>query len=127
MAVPFGIDIVTSAVYAAINARPLSLVPLAAVSVVFLLVGVGIGAWLLIRPIERFLAGEATFAEVEPAITSLPRRSATLVACLYGPLLLICACWRARYGYHLRRHASRSRHGSTRSARSSWRPASTSC
>ena len=32
MAVPFGIDVLTSAVYAAINARPLTLVPLAATS-----------------------------------------------------------------------------------------------
>jgi len=98
MAVPFAIDILTSAVYAAINARPLTLVPLAAGSIVFLLLGVGIGAWRMFRPIERFLEGHGDFAAVEPAITSLPRRSATLVACLYGPLLLI-RLLAARYGY----------------------------
>jgi class 3 adenylate cyclase len=98
MAVPFGIDLLTSAVYAAINARPLSLVPLAAGSIVFLLLGVGIGAWRMFRPIERFLAGDGDFASVEPAITSLPRRSATLVASLYGPLLLL-RLLAARYEY----------------------------
>jgi class 3 adenylate cyclase/HAMP domain-containing protein len=98
MAVPFGIDVLTSAVYAAINARPLSLVPLAAVSVVFLLLGVGIGAWQLFRPIERFLEGDGDFASVEPAITNLPRRSATLVAFLFGPMLLI-RLLAARYEY----------------------------
>lgn len=98
MAVPFGIDVLTSAVYAAINGRPLSLVPLVAGSVVFLLLGVGIGAWRLFRPIELFLQGDGDFAAVEPAITSLPRRSATLVACLYGPLLLL-RLLAARYSY----------------------------
>ena len=43
MAVPFGIDVVTSAVYAAINDHPLSLLPLAAMSAIFLLLGVGLG------------------------------------------------------------------------------------
>jgi class 3 adenylate cyclase len=99
MAVPFGIDILTSAVYAAINARPLTLVPLAAGSIVFLLFGVGIGAWRMFRPIERFLEDDGDFSAVEPAITSLPRRSATLVACLYGPLLLI-RLLAARYEYN---------------------------
>ena len=98
MAVPFGIDVLTSAVYAAINAHPLTLVPLAAVSVVFLLFGVGVGAWWLIRPVERFVASDGDFAAVESAITSLPRRSAILVASLYGPMLLI-RLLAARYGY----------------------------
>jgi class 3 adenylate cyclase len=98
MAVPFGVDVLTSAFYAAINARPLSLVPLVVGSVLFLLLGVGIGAWRLFRPVERFLQGDGDFAAVEPAITSLPRRSATLVACLYGPLLLL-RLLAARYGY----------------------------
>ncbi len=99
MAVPFGIDLLTSAVYAAINARPLTLVPLAAGAIVFLLFGVGIGAWRMFRPIERFLEGSGDFAAVEPAIASLPRRSATLVACLYAPLLLL-RLLAARYDYN---------------------------
>jgi len=98
MSVPFWIDILTSAVYAAINAHPLSLLPLAAVSAVFLLFGVALGARLLIRPIERFLEGEADFASTEAAVTSLPRRSATLVACLYGPMLAL-RLLAPRYGY----------------------------
>src|SRR4051812_45435584 len=89
MAVPFGIDVFTSAVYAAINAHPLSLVPLSAISTAFLLIGVGVGARMLIRPVERFMAGALDFAAIEPALTRLPRRSATLVACLYGPMLAL--------------------------------------
>ena len=79
MAVPFGIDLMTSAVYAAINAHPLSLLPLTAISAAFLLVGVGMGAWLLIRPIRRFLDGELAFADDrarsrEPAAAFRDRR-----------------------------------------------------
>ncbi len=98
MAVPFGIDVLTSAVYAAINARPLTLVPLAAGAVVFLLLGVGIGAWHMFRPIALFLEGDGDFAPIERSITRLPWRSATLVASLYGPLLAI-RLLAARYGY----------------------------
>jgi class 3 adenylate cyclase len=89
MAVPFGIDVMTSVVYAAINAHPLSLLPLTAVSTAFLVLGVGLGAWMLLRPIRRFLDDEIAFAKVEAALTGLPRRSATLVACLYGPMLAL--------------------------------------
>ena len=89
MSVPFGIDVLNSAVYAAINAHPLSLLPLSAISALFLLLGVGVGAWLLIRPVERFLRGEASFADVEESVTRLPRRSAALVACLYAPMLAL--------------------------------------
>jgi class 3 adenylate cyclase len=89
MGVPFGIDVITSAVYATINAHPLSLLPLTAISGAFLLVGAGAGAWRLIRPVRRFLAGHGTFADIEPVLTHLPRRSAMLVAGLYGPMLLM--------------------------------------
>ncbi|MBN9090348.1 MAG: HAMP domain-containing protein [Reyranella sp.] len=89
MSVPFGIDVFTSAVYAAINAHPLSLLALSGFSTVFLLVGVGTAASLLIRPVVRFLAGQTEFAEVEGSLTRLPRRSATVVACLYGPMLAL--------------------------------------
>jgi class 3 adenylate cyclase len=98
MSVPFGIDVLTSAVYAAINAHPLSLLPLSAISAVFLLIGVGAGAWLLIRPVERFLAGGLAFDAIETHLTRLPRQSATLVACLYGPMLLL-RFLAPRYGY----------------------------
>ena len=98
MSVPFGIDVFTSAVYAAINAHPLSLLPLSAISATFLLIGVGIGAWRLMRPVERFLAGELPFDAVEPHLTRLPLQSATLVACLYGPMLAL-RFLAPRYGY----------------------------
>jgi len=98
MSVPFGIDVLTSAVYAAIHAHPLTLVPLTAISAVFLLVGVGIGAWLLIRPVEHFLRGATDFAAVQSTITRLPLRSAILVACLYGPMLVV-RFLAPRYGY----------------------------
>lgn len=89
MGVPFGIDVMTSAVYAAINVHPLSLLPLTAISATFLLVGVGLGAWILIRPIRRFLDGEVPFADIEPALVKLPVRSAIVVAFLYGPMLAL--------------------------------------
>ena len=97
MAVPFLIDVLTSAVYAAING-PLTFVPLAVQSAVFLLLGIGIGAWQMFRPIERFLEGDGNFSAIEPSITGLPWRSATLVACLYGPMQLI-RLLAARNGY----------------------------
>ncbi len=98
MAVPFGIDLLTSAAYAAINAHPLSLLPLTAVSAIFLLFGVGLGASLSIRPVKRFLEGRIAFADIEPALANLPRRSATVVACLYGPMLAL-RLLAPRFGY----------------------------
>jgi class 3 adenylate cyclase len=98
MGVPFGIDLMTSAVYAAINAHPLSLLPLTAISATFLLIGVGLGAWLLIRPIARFLDGTAGFGAIEADLVNLPRRSAILVACLYGPMLAL-RLLAPRFGY----------------------------
>jgi class 3 adenylate cyclase len=98
MSVPFGIDVLTSAAYAVINSHPLALLPLAALSAVFLLAGVGGGAWLLIRPVARFLGGQADFAAVEPALTALPRRSAILVGCFYAPMMVL-RLLAPRYGY----------------------------
>jgi len=89
MSVPFLIDVATSAVYAAIHARPLTLIPMATVSAFFLVLGVGFGAYLLIRPIQRFLAGERTFADIETGLIHLPRRSAILVGCLYAPMVAL--------------------------------------
>jgi class 3 adenylate cyclase len=89
MAVPFAIDFATSVVYAVINAELNILAPMMAVSAAFLLGGAGFGAWLLIRPVSGFIAGEATFPDVETAITNLPRRSAILIGCLYAPMLAL--------------------------------------
>ena len=89
MAVPFGIDFATSAVYVLINGQPLTLLPMSVMSAAFLVAGVGGGAYLLIRPVERFLAGKIDFADVEASLAGLPRRSALLVGCLYAPMLAI--------------------------------------
>src|ERR1043165_3416325 len=76
MAVPFAIDLITLIVYGLMH-RDLDLLPLnVAISAAFLLVGVGIGAYFLIRPVGRFIAGEDSFANIEGVLTSLPRRSA---------------------------------------------------
>ena len=89
MAVPFAIDVGTSAIYVLINAQPLTLLPMAAVSAVFLLLGVGACGWMLIRPVQRFLAGELSFAQVEVGLASLPRNSAIVVGALYTPMLAL--------------------------------------
>lgn len=89
MGVPFAIDVATSTVYAVINGQPLLLLPMSAVSAAFLVVGVGIGAYFLIGPVRRFLAGEVTFGEIDGTIASLPRRSSILMACLYAPMLAL--------------------------------------
>lgn len=87
MATPFLVDLATSAVYVAINAQPLTLLPLAAVSAAFLVIGIGLGAWLLIRPVQRFIASTIPFTDLEPRLAGLPRHSALLVGCLYAPML----------------------------------------
>ncbi len=89
MATPFVIDLVTLAVYALINGRPMTLLSMSAMSGAFLVVGVGLGAWVLIRPIERFISGGAAFADVERPLASLPRHSALLVAALYTPMIAL--------------------------------------
>lgn len=89
MATPFAIDVVTSAIYVVINAHPLVLLPMAAVSAAFLVIGVGIGAWLLFRPVQRFISGDLAFPAIEHRLATLPRSSAILVACLYAPMLAL--------------------------------------
>jgi class 3 adenylate cyclase len=89
MATPFVADIATSAVYVAINAHPLTLLPISAMSAAFLLLGVGLGAWRLFRPIERFMNGKASFAEIERPLVGLPLRSALLVGALYSPMMAL--------------------------------------
>src|SRR5215831_8317257 len=79
MAAPFAIDLATSAIYVLINAQPLTLLPMATVSAVFLLLGVGACGWMLIRPVQRFFAGELSFAQIEVGLASLPRNSAIVV------------------------------------------------
>jgi len=87
MAVPFAIDLVTLIAYATVNDALAILPSSLLISAAFLLVGVGIGAYFLIRPIRRFMAGEASYVEIEPALTHLPRRSCFVMAACYGPMI----------------------------------------
>jgi class 3 adenylate cyclase len=87
MGVPFIIDLITIAAYAVIYQAPKVLPPLILLSSAFLVVGVGIGAYFLIRPVTRFVAGQIPFAEAEQAIASLPRRSCALMAVCYAPMI----------------------------------------
>jgi class 3 adenylate cyclase len=87
MAVPFAIDLVTLSVYAATNEAPQMLMPSVLMSALFMVVGVGIGAWFLIRPIRRFIAGEVAYTEIEHRLAHLPLASAIVVGVLYAPLL----------------------------------------
>ena len=47
MAAPFAIDVGTSAIYVLINDQPMTLLPMASVSALFLLLGVGVLGWML--------------------------------------------------------------------------------
>jgi class 3 adenylate cyclase len=86
MAVPFVIDLITLIAYAAVN-NALPILPSSVImSAAFLLGGVGTGAYFLIRPIRRFIAGELSYAEIESSLTSLPRRSSGVMAACYGPM-----------------------------------------
>jgi class 3 adenylate cyclase len=87
MAAPFAVDLVSLIAYVAINRAPESLASLVTVSAAFLLVGTGIGAYFLIRPVARYMAGEATFAEIEHHLSHLPRNSAMLVGSFYAPMV----------------------------------------
>jgi class 3 adenylate cyclase len=89
MGVPFAIDLASSTVYAFINSQPDILLPMVAVSAAFLVAGVASGAWLLFRPVRRFMAGNRSFSSIEPGLARLPRSSAALMAALYGPMLAL--------------------------------------
>jgi class 3 adenylate cyclase len=97
MTVPFAIDVITLLVYGVMHGE-FELLPLnVAMSATFLVIGVGGGAWFLIRPVSRFIAGETSFADIESALTSLPRRSALVMAVCYMPMVMLRMLPR-RYG-----------------------------
>ena len=87
MGVPFAIDALTLVVYAVTNKSPEMLLPSVAIATAFLVGGVGIGSWWLIRPIARFLSGDIPFAQIESDLARLPRRSAILIGLLYAPMI----------------------------------------
>lgn len=89
MALPFVVDLASIVSYAAVYGAPHVLLPLVGLSAVFLVVGVGVGAHFLIRPVRRYLDGEVDFAAIERPLTSLPRRSCILMALCYAPMITL--------------------------------------
>ncbi|HEX9325852.1 MAG TPA: adenylate/guanylate cyclase domain-containing protein, partial [Reyranella sp.] len=89
MAVPFAIDLITLLVYGLMHGQFHLLPSNVAMSAAFLLGGVSIGAYFLIRPVGRFIAGEIAFVDIEDALTSLPRRSALLMVICYVPMVAL--------------------------------------
>ncbi len=87
MAVPFAVDVISDAIYALIHQAPEILFPTLVIASCFLLVGVGLGAWWLIRPVMRFVSGETRFEQIEPQLSRLPYNSAIVVGVLYTPML----------------------------------------
>ena len=89
MSVPFLIDLFTLVVYSALNEAPQVFLPSLAISALFLVGGVGIGAWLLIRPIRHFIEGRAVFADIEFQLSRLPRHSAFVIGVMYAPMMAV--------------------------------------
>ena len=89
MAVPFAVDLVSIATYALINATPGLVAPMVALSALFLVAGVGIGAFFLIRPVRRYLDGEVDFASIQASLTGLPLRSSLLMAACFAPMITL--------------------------------------
>ena len=87
MSVPFLIDVVSLVVYAILNEAPQVLPSSIAMSTIFLAVGVGIGAWYLIRPITGFVQGRLAYADIERSLCELPRHSAIVVGVFYTPMI----------------------------------------
>jgi len=87
MSVPFLIDVVSVFVYAALNGAPQVVLPSLVVTTLFLAGGVGLGAWLLLRPIRHFIEGRVPFGDIERSLARLPRRSATVVGVMYAPMV----------------------------------------
>ncbi|WP_422029254.1 adenylate/guanylate cyclase domain-containing protein [Reyranella sp.] len=87
MSVPFLIDLLTLAIYCALNGAPQYALPSLAVSASFLLVGVGLGAVFLIRPIRAFMDGRTAFSDIERQLSMLPRNSAIVVGVMYAPMV----------------------------------------
>eukprot|EP01036_Dinobryon_divergens_P053004 gene53004-70868_t len=89
MSVPFLIDLFTLVVYSALNEAPQVFLPSLAISALFLVGGVGLGAWLLIRPIRHFIEGRAVFADIEFQLSRLPRHSAFVIGVMYAPMMAV--------------------------------------
>ena len=89
MSVPFLIDVISVLIYSALNDAPQVAFPSLAITTLFLAVGVGLGAWLLIRPIRKFIEGRAAFGDIELSLARLPRHSATVIGVMYAPMVAL--------------------------------------
>jgi class 3 adenylate cyclase len=89
MGVPYLVDLVTIVAYAAVYRAPVIIMPLVLLSATFLVIGVGAGAYFLIRPVSRFVAGKVSFADIQQSLTNLPRRSCVLVAVCFAPMVTL--------------------------------------
>ena len=89
MSVPFLIDVISVLIYSALNDAPQVVFPSLAITTLFLAVGVGLGAWLLIRPIRKFIEGRAAFGDIELSLARLPRHSATVIGVMYAPMVAL--------------------------------------
>lgn len=89
MSVPFLIDLFTLVVYCVLNEAPQVFLPSLAVSALFLVAGVGLGAWFLVRPIRLFIAGRIAFADIEFQLSRLPRHSALVIGVMYAPMVAL--------------------------------------
>lgn len=87
MSVPFLIDVVSLVVYAILNDAAPVLLPSILSSAVFLVAGVGAGAWYLIRPVVGFVQGRVAYADIEHRLCNLPRHSALVVGFFYMPMI----------------------------------------
>jgi len=89
MSVPFLIDVISVFVYSALNGAPQVVLSSLAITTLFLGIGVGVGAWWLIRPIRHFIEGRAAFGTIEISLARLPRHSATVVGLMYAPMVAL--------------------------------------
>lgn len=86
MSVPFLLDLVSLAVYGTLNDALETLFPWMLLSSAFLIVGVWVGAWLLFRPIQKFMEGRVEHSQIERRLSRLPHRSAAVVGVMFMPL-----------------------------------------
>ena len=91
MAAPFVVDAIANTAYAFINRTPEILLHWLVLAGALLLACVGVGAWWLVRPVMRFVAGDTAFEQIEPMLVRLPRNSAIVVAICSAPLLALRA------------------------------------
>jgi class 3 adenylate cyclase len=93
MAIPFAVDLVISAIFAAISAGPAVFARNFVIALLFLLLAGHLRARYLFRPIARFLATGEDFAGIERRLTQLPLRSGIFIAGAYLPAVVLRFAW----------------------------------